>query len=424
MKILKITEKGITLITLIITVIILLILAGISISTLTGDNGLLNQAVKAKEEIEISSEKESITLSIINYQLENNNKYKLGTPLYDKNADNSTICDVIILNGITYGTNWNYIEAGTNIGEYGNTKNEWLVNYENEEIVKLEKNNYTRLTHGDNIGVTDNLIFNLDPSVIDTTDIEDLKSGNYENLWKNTTLNGFDWTENSGLTTKEFNFDGIDDYITVKYDNKEQKETLAQNGFTFEYYGTISKGISYNENYELINYPEYTGLFCYWNGDEKKQAQLRFGLTNSSLLWNAGFNQEISDFSNLSNNTYHNIIYPFSYTQGNTIYFTVTLDTSNSYKKDEKEYYKQTLYINGKKFLEGGYNKNNWEYFINNNLKDLNYFCIGRSSLGEDGWWHYSDMNTYTLRLYNKALSSEEVEYNYQKSTAYHESLQ
>ena len=102
----------------------------------------------------------------------------------------------------------------------------------------------------------------------------------------------------------------------------------------------------------------------------------------------------------------------------------MTLDTSNSYKKDEKEYYKQTLYINGKKFLEGGYNKNNWEYFINNNLKNLNYFCIGRSSLGEDGWWHYSDMNTYTLRLYNKALSSEEVEYNYQKSTAYHESLQ
>ena len=68
------------------------------------------------------------------------------------------------------------------------------------------------------------LIFNLDPSVIDTTDVEDLKEGNYESLWQNTTLNGFDWNENSGLTKTEFNFDGVDDYITVKYDSEEQKE--------------------------------------------------------------------------------------------------------------------------------------------------------------------------------------------------------
>ena len=43
-------NKGITLIALIITIIILLILAGISISTLTGDNGILNKASIAKEE--------------------------------------------------------------------------------------------------------------------------------------------------------------------------------------------------------------------------------------------------------------------------------------------------------------------------------------------------------------------------------------
>ena len=41
-----------------------------------------------------------------------------------------------------------------------------------------------------------------------------------------------------------------------------------------------------------------------------------------------------------------------------------------------------------------------------------------------DGWWHYSKMNAYTLRLYNHALSSEEVKDNYAKSVAYHESLQ
>ena len=44
----KIASKGITLIALVITIIVLLILAGVTIATLTGDNGILNQASKAK----------------------------------------------------------------------------------------------------------------------------------------------------------------------------------------------------------------------------------------------------------------------------------------------------------------------------------------------------------------------------------------
>ncbi|MCI8636954.1 MAG: hypothetical protein HFJ36_03755, partial [Clostridia bacterium] len=37
-------EKGITLIALVITIIVLLILAGIAIATLTGENGILNKS--------------------------------------------------------------------------------------------------------------------------------------------------------------------------------------------------------------------------------------------------------------------------------------------------------------------------------------------------------------------------------------------
>ena len=43
------TSNGITLIALIITIIVLLILAGISIQMLTGDNGILTRAGEAKE---------------------------------------------------------------------------------------------------------------------------------------------------------------------------------------------------------------------------------------------------------------------------------------------------------------------------------------------------------------------------------------
>ena len=48
----KNTNGGITLIALVITIVVLLILAGVSIAMLTGDNGIITQAQKAKEKTE------------------------------------------------------------------------------------------------------------------------------------------------------------------------------------------------------------------------------------------------------------------------------------------------------------------------------------------------------------------------------------
>ena len=55
-------NKGITLIALIITIIILLILAGITIGTLTGENGLFTRAQQAKEKTQESQERENETI--------------------------------------------------------------------------------------------------------------------------------------------------------------------------------------------------------------------------------------------------------------------------------------------------------------------------------------------------------------------------
>ena len=51
-------NKGITLIALVITVIVLLILAGITISALSGDNGILTKAQEAKTKTEQAAEEE------------------------------------------------------------------------------------------------------------------------------------------------------------------------------------------------------------------------------------------------------------------------------------------------------------------------------------------------------------------------------
>ena len=56
-------QRGITLIALVITIIVLLILAGVSIAMLTGENGILTQAQEAKKQTSIAEEKEQIALA-------------------------------------------------------------------------------------------------------------------------------------------------------------------------------------------------------------------------------------------------------------------------------------------------------------------------------------------------------------------------
>ena len=58
-------QKGITLIALILTIIVLLILAGVSIAMLTGtDNNILGKASEASEQTAISAAREAVTLAI------------------------------------------------------------------------------------------------------------------------------------------------------------------------------------------------------------------------------------------------------------------------------------------------------------------------------------------------------------------------
>lgn len=57
--------SGITLISLVVTIIVLLILAGISIAMLNGDNGILQRSIDAKEKTEIASAKEQVLIAVL-----------------------------------------------------------------------------------------------------------------------------------------------------------------------------------------------------------------------------------------------------------------------------------------------------------------------------------------------------------------------
>lgn len=67
-------NKGITLVALIVTIIILLILAGIAISSISGENGLISKMKLAKEKYSISESKEKLELSITELRIEKESK--------------------------------------------------------------------------------------------------------------------------------------------------------------------------------------------------------------------------------------------------------------------------------------------------------------------------------------------------------------
>lgn len=91
-------NKGITLIALVITIIILIILAGISVATLTGDNGLFSRAKQAKEEYEYKQAKEKLQIEIMEFKsnnIQNINLMEFRQFLVEKNIDEYEISDIL-----------------------------------------------------------------------------------------------------------------------------------------------------------------------------------------------------------------------------------------------------------------------------------------------------------------------------------------
>lgn len=108
-------HQGITLISLVITIVVLLILAGASIAMIMGSNGILNNATKSEEKTKISEEKEKVKISqsadLISNNGKNNTKQGLQQELDKIEGINKT---KVIKDGrdsyiVTFlGTNRNY----------------------------------------------------------------------------------------------------------------------------------------------------------------------------------------------------------------------------------------------------------------------------------------------------------------------------
>ena len=386
-------NKGVTLIALAVTIIVMLILAGVTISTLTGEDGIITQAKNSKKMSKASSEKEAIELALSSSKIEEyidvNNKYYIGIPLYDKTLENGNKWNIVVINETQkiYGTDWSYVPKGTEIDGYGETKGNWLINYETSELVQLEDNTFTQLMYGSNLAVKEGLILNVDPiNMADSTSL-----GNGVKLYGVTEGDGYGWNGT------EINFDGVDDYLEV-YSNVELNE-----GITFEFYGKANNigSISLLEKTIIGDREGYSQRFrtkMYSNNKVGIFECCMSGLDSQSD-WNKGGTNKHWIQKEISNEFFNK----------NGSYITMAVNLKNN---------TITLYQDGKII---GSTICSGEWLRNGGLTDNSIpFTIGLMIGGGTYTEYYSKMSLYSCRLYNKVLTDEEVNENYNKTVAYH----
>ena len=97
--------RGITLIALVITIIVLLILAGVSIAMLTGDNGILNQATRAKNDTEKAELADKINMALNSEYANLMADGKLSDEDVTKIATNNGISNTDFMIGVEMGDN-------------------------------------------------------------------------------------------------------------------------------------------------------------------------------------------------------------------------------------------------------------------------------------------------------------------------------
>ena len=205
--------KGITLIALVVTIVVLLILAGISISMLTGENGIIKRAVEAKEESEKAEEIEAIGIAYNGVMADNK-----GNGVTDRELENEL---------------------------HNNGRTDAHANGENPIIVSFDSGREYSVESNGKINETEYI-----PSV-DIGDIFDPNGKNEEDDgYDNTKLHIGDFVDYDAGIWKQEEIDQIK--TGIKGSEQSINEEAPQGEFQF---GGFSTGMNKNES--LINYTKY-----------------------------------------------------------------------------------------------------------------------------------------------------------------------
>ena len=329
-------NKGITLIALVITVIVLIILAGVAISMLSGDNGLLTKAAEAREKTEQAAYEENLSLAITQYYMDNNREETLEEFLQDENKsglENVKIYSDDAENVIgTYNDKVFYIDENNNIEIYnenlvtngflemGSNKNFANMTYNEDGYLSYESDYGATMISSEFIAIDPNKEYFQSVTVKSSNDNARYYVGIYEYDEDKNLIYGYNYTyTNNTLTELAQDLNNGDTKIYIK-DISNFKQNDNRGGIIFWNYknnnGYQYPPLTYSRN--AWNAPLYTNdgidfenniinLIEPWDkGTFQKGTQLSQGNANYIGSYNYG----VLNYKTLSNNwtTYSNTI--------------------------------------------------------------------------------------------------------------------
>ena len=305
----------------------------------------------------------------------------------------------------TYADGWYYVKAGENIPQLGTLRNSYIINYNERLAVKFDSNKHVILSNEGNLAVKEGLVFNADPTNMDGSTTS----------WGGATLTGFSGTgtekdENgnvkSGWTPTSLNFDGENDILEY-YTNA----TFQSEGITLEFYGYLNNA----EGYYTIQFYKGAALGA---ADSFKQS------INNRANSGCGINSDMLTLGGTYTTAKHaggKVQCPrwgndFHIRISNTpvsgdVFITYVLNKDGSYK----------IYKEGVLVDEGAFSSDYVKEY-NRHLSDTSKpIQLGVSYYAADRL--YKKQKIYSLRVYDKLLTAEEVMLNYKASSSYHDIL-
>ena len=253
-------QNGITLIALVVTIIILLILAGISISMLTGQNGILTRANEAKKKTQVANEKEAIGLATMDALTE-------GKGTITKEILTKTMKSYLGKNDVELTGNgpWQYVGAdgAYTIGTSGKVAQGWVYVYDNTQEVKDAPVGITNGKITLNIG--DYINYNPGTEASYTSEAGITQDQSY-------TTNGPNW---SGGTQNWDGYKASDYQIALDAPENSEKKNYG-NGYGIQKYSVNQAS---NVKWQVIGADEETGnLLIFANNKVGENLQLQ-GIT-------------------------------------------------------------------------------------------------------------------------------------------------
>ncbi len=415
-------------------------------NAIIGDNGIITKAQEAKKLSEKASDEEAIKLMVIENVMNDDETMKVGQELFDRTVENGDKWNIIVEKetGEVYGTGYYYIPKGTKLQNGQEATTNWLVDKDGK-MKELKDDTFTKLDYASTVGVTDGLVFNMDPSNLDSnqekwgdnitlryfdkemySDFEKRKKAyeeqkTYESIEKND--KGYDRIESSNTNeyidnkNKIFSFNG-NNYVEIY--NKNGFD--FSKGLTFEFYGQIQDNVGALSEDVLIP------LFCFWDGKLNPQSGidslgfLRMAVSkdNNKIFQNLTGPNGLESFGEFpaSDEWQFNQLFPTEVDLSDDIYITVKFEKENNSETGAR----QVLYVNGAEYCRGWLSNSFYNYFVND-IKNVHFLDLGRCQISLWGGWQYLKGSCYSLRLYNKSLKNDEVQLNYERTKAFRDSI-